>query len=119
MAERTSSLDGVLRAFVKDHPEGWNHAAWKSLLAHLAATGISTDDAASIGTRLEELRLEITLESLGVKGLGPKRREAVVSTYGNLWHLRQAQVDELARLPAFNAKVAADLAKALAQLLAS
>jgi excinuclease ABC subunit C len=48
-----------------------------------------------------------------VKGLGPKRRAAVVERFGRLWDARQASEEELAALPGLNRSVAQALHRAL------
>jgi len=113
MGRNGEELVAELRAFVTDHPDGWDHGAWEGLLHELGSKGISTTDREAIGRRLEKERLALTLETLDVKGLGPRRREAIVTSYERVWELKQAAADELAQLPAFTSKIAEDLAAAL------
>jgi len=104
---------GLLKSFVTEHPEGWDHGSWEGLLEELEAAGISTEDPQSIGRELEYERLSQMLEGLRVKGIGPKRRQVLVTTYGRVWELRGAPAGEIARLPSFNPKLAEQLVEAL------
>ncbi|MDH3224898.1 MAG: helix-hairpin-helix domain-containing protein [Gemmatimonadota bacterium] len=82
-------------------------------MEELEAAGISTADPQSIGRELEHERLSQMLERLPVKGIGPKRRQVLLSTYGRVWELRGAPAGEIARLPSFNPKLAEELVEAL------
>ena len=99
--------------FVRSHPQGWGHHQWEGLLADLSESGVDVSDAEGIGAALEAERLETVLGDLGVKGLGPKRRQTVVERYGRLWDLSQASVDELSELPSFHKGLATSLHQAL------
>lgn len=44
-----------------------------------------------------------------IPGIGPTRRRALMRFYGSLDRLKSASVDEIAKVPGMNAKVAADL----------
>jgi hypothetical protein len=107
------TLDGALEAFIAEHPDGWDHAAWERLLGELRARGLAQAEPQAIGRKLELARVRHTLETLSVKGLGPKRREVIESRYPRVWELKQAPATELAQLPSFNAKVAEELVRAL------
>ncbi|MDQ3556972.1 MAG: hypothetical protein M3409_09395, partial [Gemmatimonadota bacterium] len=48
-ARRTEEL----RAFVAEHPDGWNHPQWTALLERLRERGHDTGDADSVGAELE------------------------------------------------------------------
>jgi hypothetical protein len=113
MAKTTNELDEALRAFVTEHPRGWNHREWEGLLDRLSARGVRVSDTDAIGIALEQTRLSATLESLRVRGLGPKRREAVVGRFRRMWDLQHATVDEVAAVPSVTRKVAEDLLDAL------
>jgi len=88
-----------LKAFVERHPDGWSHEDWMGLLAELEQSGTDVSDAALVGLELEKTRLAWELGRRSVKGLGPKRREALVGRFQTLWELKQASVDELAETP--------------------
>jgi len=90
------------RDFVARHPGGWSHDEWLGLLAELRDAGLEAQDHGAIGAALEHERLLIVLEDVGVKGLGPKRREALAGRFGRLWDLKHASVDEIAALPSFH-----------------
>ncbi len=102
-----------LRAFVERHPDGWNHEDWLGLLAELRQAGTATADEEAIGTELERVRLESVLETRSVKGLGPKRKEALVARFPTLWDLRQASVDDLAGVPAIPRSLAQQIVRAI------
>jgi hypothetical protein len=87
-----------LSAFIDAHPEGWGHAAWLGLLAELESAGHDVSDSDAIGVELESERLAWELRRRAVPGLGPKRIDAVVSRFGNLWKLRQAAPEDLAAI---------------------
>ncbi len=87
-----------LRDFIEAHPEGWGHADWLRLLAELEGRGVDVGDADAVGYALENERLAWELERRAVRGLGPKRIEAVVSRYGTLWNLRQADARDVAEI---------------------
>lgn len=95
-------IDDVLRSqlqrFVADHSQGWNHDDWLRLLFHLSESGVDTADEDAIGLALEQERLRQTLSESGVKGLGPKRIEAVADHFKTLWRLREASWEEVAEI---------------------
>lgn len=113
MAKTRNELDEALRAFVTEHPRGWNHAEWEGLLGHLSKSGVAARDPDAIGIALEQRRLAATLERLGVRGLGPKRRDAVVDRFARIWDLKHASVDEVAGLPSLTRQIAEDLLDAI------
>lgn len=92
------ALPLALAAFVEAHPDGWSHEEWLGLLHDLRQHGVSGDPGA-IGDALERAHLEATLKRLGVKGLGPKRIEAIVDQFGRLYEARQARAEDFAALP--------------------
>lgn len=94
----TNNLLRELRSFVLDHPQGWSHDEWLGLLYHLSQKGIDTDDENRIGLALERERLAHTLGNLRVKGLGPKRKEALVTRFGTIWNLMEASPAEIAQV---------------------
>ncbi len=113
MANDTNGLRTQLRAFVDAHPHGWNHHEWLGLLAELTDSGVDTTDPDLIGALLEQERILACLEGLDLKGLGPKRREALAAHFGRLWDLKHASADDIARLPSFHPALAKALHKAL------
>ncbi len=115
-----------MRDFVSRHPDGWSHDEWLGLLAELGEAGVDTNDHETIGAALEHERLLVVLERASVKGLGPKRREAVAGRFGRLWDLKHASVEDIAALPSFHVGLAEALhrgpsvgGRGLAVLLAS
>ena len=102
-----------LRSFVEDHPDGWNHDDWMGLLAELEATGSDVSDPQTIGLYLERTRLQWELTRRSVKGLGPKRSEALVDRFQTLWSLRHASVDEVAEVPTITRGLAEKVVQAI------
>lgn len=114
MADQTENRVEALRAFLDRHPGGWYHTDWERLVDDLRTRGLLPDGGEqAVGRELERARVRQTLQGLGVRGLGPKRRETVAEAYGHLWELRNASADELAALPGLNKRVATDLVAAL------
>ena len=113
MANEINGFRAQLRAFVAEHPEGWNHHEWLGLLAELTDAGVDTSDPGTIGTALEQERLLAFLEGLDVKGLGPKRREALAARFGRLWDLKHASTEDISELPSFHPGLVKALHKAL------
>lgn len=101
------------RDFVTRHPGGWSHDQWLGLLGELHDAGLETHDQGSIGGALEHERILVVLEDASVKGLGPKRREALAERFGRLWDLKHASVDEIAALPSFHRTLAEAVHQAL------
>ena len=98
----TRELARELMAFVDVHAEGWSHDEWLELLHNLKNAGFDTSKEDDIGMALERARLARTLRQMGIKGLGPKRIEAVADRFGTLWNLKHAPpeaVDEIQGLP--------------------
>jgi len=102
-----------LRAFVEDHPDGWDHDDWMGLLAELEANGSDVSDPQKIGRFLEKTRLEWELTRRSVKGLGPKRSEALVDRFETLWSLRHASVDDVAEVPTITRSLAEKVIQAI------
>ncbi len=50
---------GYLESWVKDHPDGWNHDDWLSLLDQIAKRGFSEVPYAEVGRKIEELKHKI------------------------------------------------------------
>ena len=93
MANQRKGFRAELRTFVQAHPGGWSHHVRLGVLAALTDAGADTSDPARIGAELEHERLLSALEDADVKGLGPKRREALAEHFGRLHDLRRASVD--------------------------
>jgi hypothetical protein len=102
-----------LRAFVERHPEGWDHDEWQALLAELAQHGSEVSDPVEVGLALEKTRLEWELTRRSLKGLGPKRREALVDRYETLWRLKQAPVEDVAGVPTITRSLAEQVVQAI------
>jgi hypothetical protein len=85
-----------LREFASARPQGWDHDDWLAFLENLQTRGHNISDREAIGVALEKERLHIALG--GLKGIGPQKRQSLVDYYGNLWQLRHADVDEIARV---------------------
>ena len=102
-----------LRAFVERHPEGWNHEQWEALLEELGQNGSKVGDPTEIGLALEKTRLEWELARRSLKGLGPKRREALVDRYETLWRLKQAPVEDVAEVPTITRSLAEQVVQAI------
>ncbi|HEX5727125.1 MAG TPA: helix-hairpin-helix domain-containing protein [Longimicrobiaceae bacterium] len=94
---RKPDLREDLRAFAAGRPEGWSHDDWLAFVNHLRERGHDVSDPDAVGRSLERERLAAVLEA--VPGLGPRRIEALVSRFDTLWSLRQAHVDDIARVP--------------------
>lgn len=113
MGKQGNMLEQRLSAFVEAHPGGWSHPEWMGLLGELSRAGVDTSDPGRIGSALEKARLMAVLERAGVKGLGPRRREALAERFRRLWDLRQASVDEIAALPSMHRGLAEEVHRAV------
>jgi NAD-dependent DNA ligase len=113
MAADENGFRACLRDFVVNHHKGWNHHEWLGLLAELTDTGFDTSDPDHIGMALERERVRQLLEGASVKGLGPKRREAVAERFATVWNLKHASVEDLKEIPTFHESLARALHEAL------
>lgn len=113
MASQRNGFRAQLRTFVENHAGGWSHHDWLGLLAELTDAGVDTSDPSRIGAELEHERILRVLETVDVKGLGPKRREALADRFGRLHDLRQASVEQIAELPTFHQGLADAVHRAL------
>jgi hypothetical protein len=104
-------LRADLRAFITARPAGWGHDDWVAFLDHLRERGHDTSDEDGLGLALERERLAAALEN--VQGMGPRRVETVVGRYDTLWSAREADVEELCRLPGMNRALAEKVRQAL------
>lgn len=109
----THDLDFELQRFVEEHPQGWGHEEWLGFLSHLAAEGHDTTDPDGIGLALEHRRLVRVLQNMEIKGLGPKRIEAIANRYGTLWNLMAASPEEVAELPGIPRSLAEQILEVL------
>lgn len=103
-------LKKELRGFLEEHPDGWSHDDWLRLLFHLSESGYDTVDEDGIGLALERERLTRTLADLEVKGLGPRRIQAVVDHFDTLWNLKDAPPEAITEVPGVPKTVARELA---------
>lgn len=101
---RQPDLKKDLRGFASARPEGWDHEDWIAFLESLQGRGHDIRDRDAIGLALERERLDLAVGK--VKGVGPRRREALVDHYGNLWNLRNADPDEIATIAGVKREVA-------------
>jgi hypothetical protein len=113
MATGENGFKGCLKDFVSAHESGWNHHEWLGLLAELTDAGYDTTDPDHIGMALERERLKLVLEQASVKGLGPQRREAVAESFGTVWNLQHASVEDLSGIPGLHHKLAQAIHEAL------
>ncbi len=112
---KSDALHEELRKFVRDHPHGWGHDDWLRLLFHLSENGVDTADEDAIGLALEGERLRRTLADLGVKGLGPKRIEAVAEHFGTVWNLKDASWEAVAEVQGVSGTLAREMVKRIRQ----
>ena len=113
MANQRNGFRAQLRTFVEAHAGGWNHHDWLGLLAELTDSGVDTSEPSRIGAELEHERILTVLETVDVKGLGPKRREALADRFGRLHDLRHASAEQIAELPSFHKGLAEAVHRAL------
>lgn len=107
------SMRDRLAAFAEAHPEGWSHDEWLGLLAELEREGHDVGDRDRVGLELEKERLRAEIRRRSIKGMGPKRTEAVVDRYQTLWNLRHASVADVASTPNLNRTLAEKLVTSL------
>lgn len=100
-----SDLRSDLREFAKGRPDGWNHEEWLGFIEHLRGKGHNINDQEAIGSMLERERIGVLLEK--VPGLGAQRIRSLSEAFGNVWRLREADADEIAR----TAKLPRDVAQ--------
>lgn len=106
MKDGKTGVQKRFRSFLEEHPGGWGHDDWVGLLEELADAGVDITHEDQIGLTLERERVKAFLEGAGVKGLGPKRRDALASRFGRLWDLEHATLEELAETPAITRSLA-------------
>jgi hypothetical protein len=106
-----SDLKSDLREFAKGRPHGWNHDEWLGFIEHLRGKGHNINDQEAIGSMLERERIGVLLEK--VPGLGAQRIRSLSEAFGNVWRLREADVDQIAR----TAKLPRDVAQRVVDTL--
>lgn len=106
-----SDLRADLREFARGRPQGWNHEEWLGFVEHLRGRGHNINDQEAIGSLLERERIGVLLEK--VPGLGAQRIRALSDAFGNVWRLREADADEIAR----TAKIPRDVAQRVVDTL--
>jgi hypothetical protein len=89
-------LRSDLRDFASARPQGWGHDDWLNFLESLRNRGHDVRDHDAVGLALEKERLDLALSQ--IQGIGAQRRKTLVDRFGTLWSLRNADVDEVARL---------------------
>jgi len=111
-ATSAPDLEIHLRTFAAGRPDGWTHDEWLGLLAQLTERGYDTSNPDSIGLHLERERIVLWVSEL--RGVGPRRANAIADAYASLWQLSHAgpvEIAERARIPYFLAQaIAASLA---------
>lgn len=106
-----SDLRSDVREFAKGRPQGWNHDEWLGFIEHLRGRGHNINDQEAIGSMLERERIGVLLEK--VPGLGAQRIRSISEAFGNVWRLREADADEIAR----TAKLPRDVAQRVVDTL--
>ncbi|MGH7476156.1 MAG: helix-hairpin-helix domain-containing protein [Longimicrobiales bacterium] len=110
---RGLDLTAEVRNFVRSHPGGWNHGDWLAFVSHLEQHGYDVSDPERIGVELERARLAEVLQALGINGLGPQRRQALIERFGTLWELRHATAERMAEVRGINLELARRIRSAL------
>jgi hypothetical protein len=100
-----ADLQGELRQFITENPEGWGHEQWQGLLGRLGERGYDTSSPDQVGMQLERERLHSRLQ--GVEGVSAQRARTIADRFGTLYSLRHADVDEIVR----ETKVSRDVAE--------
>lgn len=101
-----------LRDFASARPEGWNHEDWLVFLESLRDRGHNVNDRDAIGLALERERLDLAL--CGIRGVGPRRRNALVEHFGTIWKLRNAEIADIVRVGSVPGVVAERIREKLA-----
>lgn len=107
----TGDREREIKEFVQAHAHGWDHGAWVGFLDHLRGMGQDVSDPDGIGLALEQERLRNTLREARVKGLGPKRIDAIAGEFGTLYNLQVAGGSEIAARTRVPSKLAHEVAE--------
>ena len=102
-----------VRRFVEEHPQGWGHEDWLEFLHRLNETGYEVGDPDGLGLEVERERLAQVLSRIELKGLGPKRREALTTQFGSLYNLCSTDGEQIARLTGIPRALADEVSKTL------
>lgn len=102
-----------VRRFVEEHPQGWGHEDWLEFLHRLTETGYDITDPDGLGLAVERERLLQVLDRIELRGLGPKRREALTHHFGSLYDLCSTEGEQIARLTGIPRALADELSKTL------
>ena len=108
-----NGMSGDIQAFVQQHMDGWNHDEWMGFIHQLGEAGHDTSDQDGIGLALEQERLRCNLKSWGIKGLGPKRIEAITFAYASLENMRGTDGAAIAERTGLPKQVASEVAARL------
>jgi hypothetical protein len=84
-----------VRAFVHAHRDGWNHNEWLGFIDHLRVLGCESPDLDQVGLTLEKERIRALLSNSGIRGLGPKRIEAIAEEFSSWNQLLEADPSDL------------------------
>lgn len=107
---KSNEMAGDILAFVEAHPHGWSHDQWLGLLHHLGSSGQDISNPDLIGLTVERTRVQSALKHAGIKGLGPKRIDAIAAAYSFLPELRDIDPKELAARTGIPGKLAQEIA---------
>ena len=107
---KSNEMAREIFAFVEAHPHGWSHDEWLGLLHHLGSSGQDVSDPDEIGLTLERARVQVALKHTGIKGLGPKRIDAIAAEYSFLPQLRDTDPNEVAAKTGVPRKLAQEIA---------
>ena len=99
---KAPDLRKALRDFASARPQGWNHEDWLAFLEDLERRGHNISDREAIGVALEQERLLMALGQ--VRGIGPRKRQAIAENYGNLWQLQHADPEEISSIGSISLK---------------
>jgi hypothetical protein len=102
-----------VRRFVEEHPQGWGHEDWLEFLHRLYETGHEIPDPDGLGLAVERERLVQVLDRIELKGLGPKRREALTNHFGSLYDLCSTDSEHIARLTGIPRSLAEEVSRTL------
>lgn len=103
------ALEAHLRSFAAGRADGWTHDEWLGLLSQLAERGYDTSNPDSIGLHLERERIVLWVSE--IRGVGPRRAEAIADAYASLWQLGHSdplEISARAHVPFFLAQAISD-----------